>query len=391
MAAGDNLTNFGKLLTNQKKVWDLDVWKQARAKMFINKFMGTGSDAMIQHLTSLTKTAAGDQVVIHLLADLIGDGVTDDYTLEGNEEAMKAYDQIVKVDQLRHAVRSKGKMADQRSVIAFRKNAKDQLAYWLADRIDQLAFLTLSGIKYEVANTGAKRVKLGHAPGTTGYLLKDLAFATDVTAPTDARWLRVKANGDFDTGDITKVAAGDKLTYKHIVNLKAYARDNYIRGVGANNDKYHMFVTPAGMAQLKLDDDFMANARHAGVRGSGNELFAGSDTLLVDGVYIHQYHHVFNTRTATAGTKPSGANKTEEGRKWGTDGNVEGQRALFCGAQALAFADVGGGSWEEETFDYGNQNGISYGRIFGMKKPVWQDKVSGKPQDFGVIAVDTAI
>lgn len=366
-------TNFAALLTEQKKVWVLDLWKQARAKMFINNFMGKGADAVIQHITSLTKTTNGDQAVIHLIADLVEDGITDDYTLEGNEEAMKAYDQVIKIDQLRHAVRNKGKMADQRSVINFRTNAKDQLAFWLADRLDQMAFLTLSGVQYNLHNNGKAR-----NTRSTGQKLADLAFANDVTAPTSARHLRVSGT-NITKGNTSSVTADDKLGYRHIVELKAYARDNYIRGTGANNDKYHLFLTPAGMAQLKLDPDFMANARSAGVRGDSNILFAGSDVLVVDGVYIHEYHHVFHTRGAASGSK------------WGSGGTVDGQRALFCGAQALAFADIGAGEWDEDTFDYNNQQGISYGKIFGFKKPVWMDKVTGEKQDFGVIALDTAI
>nr|DAK67433.1 MAG TPA: major capsid protein [Caudoviricetes sp.] len=368
------LTNFAALTTEQKKVWVRDLWRQARSKMFINKFLGTGHDSVVEHITALTKTTNGDQAVIQLIADLGEDGVTDDYTLEGNEEAMKAYDQVVKIDQLRHAVRSKGKMADQRSTVRFRNNAKDQLAFWLADRIDQAAFLTLSGITYDNTNSGATR-----AVKATGQNLKDLAFAADVTAPTDARHLRVSGN-KLVAGNTSQVTAADRLGYRHIVELKAYARDNYIRGTGANNDKYHLFLTPAGLAQLKLDPDFMANARAVNINYNQNILFGGStEMLVVDGVYIHEYHHVFNTRRATTG------------KKWGAAGAIDGQRVLFCGAQALAFADIGAGEWEEDTFDYHNQQGISYGKIFGLRKPVFMDKVSGKKQDFGVIALDTAI
>lgn len=374
-------TNFAALLTHQKKVWAMDLWRQARAKMFLAKFIGKGHDSMIQHITELTKTTSGDQAVFHLIADLIEDGVTDDYTLEGNEEAMKAYDQVIKIDQLRHATRNKGKMADQRSVIRFRENAKNALSFWLADRLDQMAFLTLSGVAYTHDNTGKTR-----ATKATGQALKDLAFAADVTAPTDARHFRVNGNS-IAAGDTSKITANDRLGYRHIVELKAYAQDNYIRGVGAHNDKYHMFVTPSGLAQLKLDPDFLANARSVNTGYKDNILFSGtSDTLIVDGVYIHAYHHVFNTRNATAG----GTGK-DAGKKWGNGGAVDGQRALFCGAQALAIADIGPGEWEEDEFDYGNQQGISYGKIFGYKKPVWQDKVSGKPQDFGVICLDTAL
>ena len=39
---------------------------------------------------------------------------------------------------------------------------------------------------------------------------------------------------------------------------------------------FHMFVTPQQMANLKLDSDFLANVRNAGVRGASNSLFSGS-------------------------------------------------------------------------------------------------------------------
>ncbi|MBM6672245.1 DUF4043 family protein, partial [Phocaeicola coprophilus] len=77
-----------------------------------------------------------------------------DRTLEGNEETMQTFDQVIRIDQLRHANRHEGRMADQKSVVEFRGNSRDTLAYWLADRIDQLAFLTLSGVSYAKTNKG---------------------------------------------------------------------------------------------------------------------------------------------------------------------------------------------------------------------------------------------
>ena len=89
---------------------------------------------MIQHITELKKTEKGARAVITLLADLEGDGIAGDRTLEGNEEAMKSMDQVIRIDQLRNATRHEGKMADQKSVVNFRENARDKLAYWVADR-----------------------------------------------------------------------------------------------------------------------------------------------------------------------------------------------------------------------------------------------------------------
>jgi hypothetical protein len=137
------LTNFTKLTTEQLTIWSRDTWRYARNMSFVNKFLGSDENSMIQRITELKKDEKGARAVITLLADLEGDGVAGDRTLEGNEEAMKSYDQVIRIDQLRHANRHEGRMADQKSVLDFRKNSKNVLAYWLADRIDQMAFLTL--------------------------------------------------------------------------------------------------------------------------------------------------------------------------------------------------------------------------------------------------------
>ena len=377
-------TNFASLTSEQLTAWSRDFWRVARNMSFVNQFAGTGSNAMVQRVTELTKSDKGARAVITLLADMTGDGITGDYTLEGNEEALRAYDITIQLDQLRFANRLAGRLADQKSVVNFRETSRDALAYAMADRMDQLAFLTLSGIAYTHKTNGALRP----TSGTAGHELVDLEFASDVSAPTSARHLRIDGN-NLSTGDTTAVTATDVFKYRHIVDLKAYAKDNYIRGIrGAGNDEvFHLFVTPQQMADLKLDSDFLANVRNAGVRGASNQLFAGSSSLMVDGVMVHEFRHVFSTEGATTGTS---AEAGDAGYKWGADADVVGARALFCGAQSLAMADIGMPEVVEDTFDYGNQAGISIGKIFGLRKPKYNSDYSGSVQDFGVIALDTA-
>ncbi len=378
------LTNFAALTSEQLTAWSRDFWRVARNMSFVNQFAGSGSNAMIQRVTELTKSDKGTKAVITLLADMTGDGVTGDSSLEGNEEALRAYDITIELDQLRFANRIAGRLADQKSVVNFRETSRDALAYAMADRMDQLAFLTLAGVAYTHKTSGGLRPVLA-----SGQNLSNLEFASDVSAPTAARHRRVSGN-DIVAGDTTAITSGDILKYRHVVALKAYAKDNYIRGVrGAGNDEvFHLFVTPQQMAALKLDSDFLANVRNAGIRGPSNQLFAGSSSLMVDGVMVHEFRHVFNTASATTGTS---ANAGAAGYKWGANANVVGGRALFCGAQALAMADIGLPEIVEDTFDYQNQSGISIGKIFGLRKPKYQSDYSGSVQDFGVICLDTAI
>lgn len=372
-------TNFAALTTEQKTVWSMDLWKQARNMSFVNQFLGKDANSMIQHVTELKKSEKGARAVMTLLTDLEGDGISGDRTLEGNEEAMKSFDQVIQIDQLRHANRHEGRMADQKSVVNFRENSRDVLAYWLADRTDQMAFLSLAGIQYSVKNAGGNRV---------GSDLQYLEFApTSADAPSSKRYLVWdRGNMDFvtNTSNAALVAGaigtGDYPCWEAFVQLKAYAKDHYIRGVKSKGGEevYHVFLSPQAMAKLKLDSTFMLNLRHAMPRGEANPLFSSS-SVKIDDLVFHEFRHVPNTRTAPAGSK------------WGAGGNVDGCRVLFCGAQALGFADIGNPEWVEKGFDYENQQGISTGKILGFKKPKFYTQYSGGTvEDFGVIAVDFA-
>jgi N4-gp56 family major capsid protein len=377
-------TNFASLTSEQLTIWSRDFWRVARNMSFINQFAGSGPNAMVQSISELTKSEKGARAVITLLADMTGDGIIGDYTLEGNEESLRAYDIVVQLDQMRFANRLAGRLADQKSVVNFREHSRDALAYAMADRIDQVAFMTLSGIAYTNKNNGALRSVMN-----TGQNLGDLAFASDVSSPTTNRHRRWDATDGLVAGNTSLTAAVDTIQYKTIVALKAYAKDNYIRGLrGSGGDEvYHLFVTPQVMADLKLDSDFLANVRNAGVRGPSNELFSGSSSLMVDGVMIHEFRHVFNTSGATTGTS---SNAGSAGYKWGADADINGAACLFCGAQALAMADIGLPEIVEDSFDYGNQNGISIGKILGFRKPKYNSDHNGAVEDFGVIRLDVA-
>lgn len=283
-----------------------------------------------------------------------------------NEEAMKSFDQVIRLDQLRHANINEGRMAEQKSVVMFREQSRDKLAYWMAERQDQLAFLALSNVGFNFNLDGTPRV---------GSDFPYLEFAADVKPGTVNRTLRWDAtNGlekNFSSADIE---AADTPSWAMIVEAKAYAKDNFVRPIRTKDgvEFYHLFMTPQGMAKLKQDPDYLANLRNAGPRGATNELFKGTDTVMVDGIAISEYRNVYH---------PS---------DWGASSDLLGQRALFCGAQALAMADIGTATWVEEGEDYENQQGISVGKIFGFLKPRFHANVTDSVEDFGCITIDTA-
>ena len=374
------LTNFGLLTNEQKTIWAMDLWRNARNQSFINRFLGKGPNSLVQHITELKQSEKGARAVITLLADLQGDGVAGDRALEGNEEGMQTFDQVIRIDQLRHANRHEGRMADQRSIVEFRGNSRDILAYWMSDRIDQMAFLTLGGIAYTQKPNGATRV---------GSDLQYLDFAADVSAPSNKRRLRwdgTSATHSLVTAAATSgVQATDLPTWETFVQLKAYAKDRYVRGIKEEGGEecYHAFLTPTAMARLKMDSNYMLNVRSAVQRSkdgkSENNLFTGT-SVKIDGIYLHEFRHVPNTLGALSGSKYGGA------------GTIDGCQILFCGAQALGMADIKSPEWNEKGFDYENSQGISVGKILGFKKPVFQSIYElNTTEDFGVISCYVAV
>lgn len=361
------LTNFAALTPKQKIVWSRDVWSAARDMMFVKNFVGTGDNSVIQRITELTKTEKGEKVLMHLVADLVDDGVIGDNEREGNEEAMQSYSQEITIDLLTHSVRNKGKMADQKTVINFRRQGKDKLAFWLANRCDQLAFLTMAGISYGFKNNGAPRV---NSP------FPNLAFAADVSAPTskralmfDGTSLQVSATGSITTAYVPK--------YTMIVDLIAYAKENYVKPLMSGGKAYYvLFVHPQTLAALKKDPDYQrAVVAVATKAGLDSPWFTGA-TVTVDGAVIHEHNLTYNTKGAASGSK------------WGSGGLVNGTRSMLCGAQALGMADLGAPEWTEKMFQYDSQQGINIDKMMGLLKPKFFSIYNNSVEDFGIVTCD---
>lgn len=361
-----SLTNFAALTATQKIVWSRDVWSAARDQMFIKNFIGTGTNSVIQRITDLTKTEKGEKVLMHLVADLVEDGVIGDNEREGNEEAMQSYSQEVQIDLLTHSVRNKGKLSDQKTVINFREQGKDKLAFWLANRCDQLAFLTMSGISYAYKNNGAAR---------TGSPFPNLAFAADVVAPSSKRSLMFDGTS-LAVSNTASITSAYVPKYTMIVDLIAYAKEHYVKPLMSGGKAYYVFfVAPGTLAALKKDADYQrAVVGVATKSGQDSPWFTGA-TVTIDGAVIHEHNLVYNTKgTAT---------------KWGAGNAINGTRSLLCGAQALAMADLGAPDWTEKEFQYGSQQGINVDKMLGFLKPQFHSIYDGSVQDFGIISVDT--
>lgn len=364
-------TAFGALSTSQKIVWATAITKAGRDKAFFasNGFVGTNTEDMskpIHRITDLTPTEGGTAAVLPLVSDLQDDGQVGDDMLDGREEALINDDVVIRVDLLRHAVRSKGRYAEQETVLRFRGLAREKLSFWLADIIDELTFLTLAGVAYTFRTDGSTRAS---------SRLPSLKYAADVTAPTSNRTLYAGA-----VAATTSLVATNTMTWALLVQARTKAARQRLKPIMDRGKGYYVVcLSVEARRDLYLDPTFQAIMSRAGERGkSSNVLFTGADAV-VDGLVLHNHPKAFNTLNAASGAK------------YGAGGTVDGQESLMLGAQACGMATIGAPSYNEEAKDYKNRNGIAYGRLFGLKKPVYRSTFNNNAQeDFGVMAIYTA-
>ena len=313
-----------------KQAWARDTWESGIHRAFFDKFTGNSPENIIQIRTELAKDD-GDTINIPLLMPLTGDGVTGDDWLEGQEEAMIYRDFKVTINQLRHAVRLKGKMTEQSVSLDLRKDAKVALSNWLADTIDKTMFKELS------LNPTPDRIVYGG------------------TATSEAN---IGAADTFTTaliGRAKRIALADENTMVKPVMIDGL-------------ETYVMVIDQWQARDLKKDPTWIEAQQYANVRGNDNPIFSGA-LGVYDGVVLHQCNRIIRTDTGSGGTKVG--------------------HALFLGRQAAVFAVGDNPTWNEKTFDYGNKIGFEFGRIFGIKKT--QFKYDGtNPTDFGCINVLTA-
>jgi N4-gp56 family major capsid protein len=104
------------------KVWAKKLFEEALKQTYFSRFMGEGTDNVVQLKNEVAK-GPGDRITVGLRMQLSGAGVQGDGTLEGNEEGLTTFTDNVFIDQLRHAVRSAGKMSEQRVTFEVRDEA----------------------------------------------------------------------------------------------------------------------------------------------------------------------------------------------------------------------------------------------------------------------------
>lgn len=347
------VSSFGTNSPQAVKLWSRKLFREAIKNTTMAPYLGEGSDSAFQILNE-TKKGPGDTIYVNLRVQLSGAGIQGDSTLEGNEEALTLYRDTVLIDQLRHAVRSGGKMSEQRIPFSVREEARLGLQDWWADRIDTSIVNAISG------NTGQ---------ADTRYCGNNATTAPQYSATSGAgRWVFVNTNesteASISTTSTITLAAIDKA----IVTAKTCSP--VIRPLMVNGKPFYLFF----MHPWQVKDLRAAT--------TANGAWADFQKALLQGGQSAKDNAIFNGALGMY----NGAILIENNRMPAVVAST--RRAVLCGAQAAAFA-VGQDnnpekmSWVEELFDYENQLGVSAGMIFGTKKTVFNSL------DFGTVVLST--
>lgn len=366
-------TDFGALDAARVRHWVLKALVGGRDASFFlsNNFVGSNSADQtkpIQRITELTKTSRGLEAVMQIIADLRGDGVVGNNQLTGSEEPMVNDAQVLKIDMLRHGVKSEGKMAEQATVNSFREQGRGKLGFWMNDKTDELFFLTIAGRAYTLTYNGATRA---------ASQLPSLSFAADVAAPSTNRI--VYAGSASSTATLT---ANDKMSWELLTRLKAFAQRKRVQPIRSKGKPYFCVVMSSEQERdLALDGTYQTIVSRAGPRSDDNPLFTGAFAM-VQGLVLYSHNKTANTLDGTSGSQ-----------KFGSGSTIDGAQAQLLGANALGWCTIEEPQWAEaDITDYGNQPGIAVGRRFGILKPQYKysNQQETTREDFGTVSIYTA-
>ena len=351
-------TSYGVNAAEAVKLWSQKLYREALRATRVFPFIGSDTNSIIQ-IKDETSKGPGDRITTILRMQLEDDGIEGDETLEGNEEALSTFTQNTVINQLRHAVRSGGRMTEQRIPFSIRSEAEQGLRDWWANRIDTVMANQLAG---NVAQTDTKFT--GHQAATNA----------------DSDHLIVANGGQADnlsSANTFTLELVDKAVQRaEILSNEDYTNSVPVRPIKMNGEDYYvMFLHPYQVYNLRTAtatgqwQDIQKSAIQGG-QVTNSPIFTGAL-----GVHNRCILHSWSRL-------PLAINNA------GTAAVASTRRAVLCGAQAavLAFGRENGPTamtWAEELFDYQNQLGVSAGMIWGANKTRFNSR------DFGVISVDT--
>lgn len=354
-------TSYGLNDALTVKLWSKDLARAERETLELASLIGDDENSIIQ-VKNETVKGKGDRVTFGLRARLTQAGIGSSDTAEGNGEGLTTYSDNVLIDELggNVGVKSENTIDAQRVPFDLRRQAKDGLAEWWADRKSASFFNHVCG--YTPANT---------VSSTTGPKFTGLNTVTAPAGTGRQVWAGTAANdqsltsSDTFTLDLIDAAVEGATVGNQMV------RPIIIKG----QKKYVCYLHPYQVTALRTNSASgqwldIQKAAMAGMDAKLSPIYTGA---------LGEYNGVIlrKSQDVTQGVNSSSGAAITTVR-----------RAVLLGAQAavIAYGQQNGAGkyrWNEELFDHKRRLEVSAWSIWGLKKAVFNST------DFGAVVISS--
>jgi hypothetical protein len=277
---------------------------------------------------------SGDTIKMGLrknLADTLSVGVTAGNALVDSEEGWDFNDQIVKIEQIRRGVATKGGINAQRNPYeSFEAMEMDLLADANAQMVDNALTITMH---HGFAPHLFRQYDTTNMPPTA---VLNTIYGNDQTLDTTRTIANMAGSGD-DNINAKTLELGDR-----------YCRENNFDPVMVNGQPlWFVPVSAAAFQLLMRDQDFRLAMQYARERGQSNPLFNSQDVLVYSNCAVFRYDKI---RTLLGGKDPAGLTVASAGTTGtitqasytGIGGGVTAAQlhpTYFLGANAISLAE----------------------------------------------------
>ncbi|EAV3218542.1 N4-gp56 family major capsid protein [Salmonella enterica subsp. enterica serovar Pomona] len=352
----------------------------------------TSAGAPVVRITDLKKER-GDEVSFSIMHKLSKLPTMGDQRIEGRGEDLSRADFSLRIDQGRHLVDAGGRMSQQRTKFNLVSSARTLLGTYFNDLQDQCAVVHLAGARGDFMADDVIVPLASHRD------FKEIMI-NDVMPPTHDR--------HFFGGDATSLEAvdpSDVFTLSLVDNMALFIDEmaHPLQPIRMKGDElygedpyYVLYVTPRQWNDWYTStsgkdwNQMMVRAVNRS-KGFNHPLFKG-ECAMWRNILVRKYAGMPIRFYTGSRVWISNNNLAATTQQIEVKTNID--RAMLLGAQTLANAygqkDGGHFNLVQKKTDMDNRTEIAINWINGLKKIRFEDK-TGRMQDHGVIAVDTAV
>lgn len=321
-----------------KKQWDELKFRETRKKMYVSKFMGMNSEALVYEQTKLLKDK-GDNITFTIFPRVEAPVIlgSSGQSLEGKEGKIEFFTDSINLEEYKTGFRyAANGLDEQRPWFSVSDENAMALDQWASEEMDNLWFTAIQ--------SSPSRIIYG--------------------------------------GDATSVATletADKLTPALIRRCAALARSGFANGsnarvtypfrpVNINGRKYFvLLVHPYACYDLKNNAEYQGYLKEARERSSENPIFTGA-LAIIDDVIIHEHENIQILETSS------------------------GSGLYYCTGVLLG---AGSSIWAwgkrpvtiDKSFGYDEERGLARKWISKTKKTQFKFTSSGSKEDYGSAGV----